>query len=287
MTSGTRTAYRRIGNVVETTRRLRASEVPGWYLNEVVAVSRFMDKYQGLSDGDRVLELGTGFVHWNSIVVKLFADVQLTMFDVVDDRLWKAFPRYVSELRRSLPTLGLPVQREAPAEAILERLLLARSFEEAYEVLGADYVIDRDGSLESLESGSYAMLVSLNVLEHLRAEIAPQVVAETYRLLRPGGYAMHQFDLTDHYSHFDPAMSPKNYLRFAPATWDRWLNNRVMYINRIQRPDWDAMLERAKFEILECDIARQPLGDISVHPAYELSSEDAETTAMRYLLRKS
>jgi SAM-dependent methyltransferase len=255
-------------------------------LEEVAELSNIMAKYRPVVDGDRVLELGTGWVHWQSIVVKLFAGVHLTMFDVVDSRLWKVFRKYLSEFKTVLPQLDLPADRSATAQQLVDRLLLARSFQEAYEVLGAEYIISSDGSMASLDSESYAMVTSLATLEHVRVEILPQVIAETYRLLRPGGYAMHKFDLTDHYSYFDHSMSPKNYLRFSPVTWDRWLSSRVMYMNRVQRPEWDALFEQANFEIIACDVVDKPLRGITVHPSYGLSAEDAQTTELRYVLRR-
>lgn len=286
LTPGTRTAYRHIGNVVETRRRLQGGDVPDWYLEEVAAYSRLMAKYQPVEDGDRVFELGTGFVHWESIVVKLFRDVQLTMFDVVDDRLWKVLPKYLSDLRDALPRLGVPPDRYESALELVNRLLRAASFEEVYQILGAEYILDSEGSTAAIESESYAMVISLNVMEHLRAEILPQVIADTFRMLRPGGYAVHQWDLSDHYSYFDASMARKNYLRFKPSTWDRWLNSRVMYINRVQRPEWDVIFDRAGFEIVETEVASMPLGDITVHPSYQLSKDDAQVSALRYVLRR-
>jgi SAM-dependent methyltransferase len=286
LSPGTRTAYRHFGNVVETVRRLRHTDLPDQYIKEAVRLSRFTQTYEALSDGDRVFELGTGFVHWDSIVVKLLADVRLTMFDVVDDRLWRVLPKYLIALREALPQLGLAGDRQATAYQLIDRLLGTGSFEEAYEVLGAEYIMDADGSMAGLEAESYAVVVSLAVLEHVRAEILPQVIAETYRLLRPGGYAVHTVDLTDHYFYLDSTMPPKNYLRFSPATWERWLSSRVMYINRVQRPEWDAIFKRANFEIVDCEITREPIGDITVHPSYGLSFDDAQTMELHYILRR-
>ena len=185
-----------------------------------------------------------------------------------------------------MPLLGLAGDRQAKAYQLIDDLLRARSFEEAYEVLGAEYIIDANGSMAGAESESYAMVISLAVLEHIRAEIMPQVIAETYRLLPPGGYAIHSFDLSDHYWYFDSSMPRKNYLRFSPATWDRWFSSRVMYINRVQRPEWDAIFKQANFEILDCEVVREPLGGITVHPSYGLSFDDAQTQSLCYLLRR-
>jgi hypothetical protein len=192
----------------------------------------------------------------------------------------------MSELRRALPELGVPTARIAAAEQLLDGLVAARSFEEAYAILGAEYIVESDGSLTGLASESYSLILSLSVLEHVRLDILPKVMAETHRLLHPGGYAVHQFDLSDHYSHFDPKASRKNYLRFSPATWDRWLSSRVMYINRVQRPQWDEIFRQADFEILDCVVVKAPLGNITVHPSYELNLEDAQAVSIRYHLQR-
>jgi SAM-dependent methyltransferase len=285
LTPGTRTAYRRFGNVVETARR-RQSDVPDYYIDEAVRISQLTKAYELISDGDRVFELGTGFVHWESIVAKLFADVRLTMFDVVDNRLWGVFPKYLTALRDALPQIGLGEDREANAYQLIDDLLRTRSFEEAYEVLGAEYILKPNGSTAAVESESYGLVISLAVLEHIQSDVLADVIAETYRMLRPGGYALHGFDLSDHYWYFDSSMPRKNYLRFSPATWDRWFSNRVMYINRVQRPEWDDIFRRANFEVVDCQIVREPLGGIGVHPAYGLSPDDAQTMSLQYLLRR-
>jgi SAM-dependent methyltransferase len=285
LTPGTRTAYRRFGNVVETARR-RQSDVPDYYIDEAIRISQLTKAYELISDGDRVFELGTGFVHWESIVAKLCADVRPTMFDVVDNRLWGVFPKYLLALREALPQMDLGDERKANAYQLIDDLLRVRSFEEAYEVLGAEYILNANGSTAAVESESYALVISLAVLEHIESDILSDVVAETYRMLRPGGYALHGFDLSDHYWYFDSSMPRKNYLRFSPATWDRWFSNRVMYINRVQRPEWDDIFKRANFEIVDCQIVREPLGGIGIHPAYGLSPDDAQTMSLQYLLRR-
>jgi hypothetical protein len=59
-----------------------------------------------------------------------------------------------------------------------------------------------------------------------------------------------------------------------------------MYINRVQRPEWDAIFKRANFEIVDCEITREPIGDITVHPSYGLSFDDAQTMELHYILRR-
>jgi SAM-dependent methyltransferase len=285
LTPQTRAAYRRIGNVVETMRRVRAG-LPDRYLDRAVALSELVAAHEPVVSGDRVLEVGTGWVHFESIIVRLLADVRPTMFDVVDIRLWPVFHRYLVDLREVLPQLNIPEGRRGAAGELVDRLLATSSFEEAYQVLGAEYYMDKDASLAGLESEYFGLVVSADTLEHVESGILPGVIEETYRLLRPGGYAIHQIDLADHLSYFDPAMPAKNYLRYAPTTWERWVNSTVQYVNRVQRQEWDDIFNEANFEIVECKVIPEPLRGITVHSAYALSPEDAEATLLRYVLRR-
>ena len=85
-TPATREGYRKLGNTVETRRRLRDKDVPKYYMEEVPKFAQFFKRYGELAAGERILELGTGYTHWQSVVIRLFADVEVTMFDVVDDQ---------------------------------------------------------------------------------------------------------------------------------------------------------------------------------------------------------
>lgn len=285
LTPQTRTAYRRLGNAVETMRRMR-SGLPERYLDRAVALSNLVAAHQPVVAGDRVLELGTGWVHFESVVMRLLADVRPTMFDVDDMRLWPVFRRYLSDLRNVLPQLNLSDERRLAGAELIDDLLAAESFDSAYQVLGAEYCLQRDASLGPLPSESYGLVVSADTLEHVERGVLPEVIRETYRLLRPGGYAIHQIDLADHLSYFDPAMPAKNYLRYSPSTWERWFNSTVQYVNRVQRRQWDSMFTQADFEIVDCGIINEPLRGITVHSEYGLSSGDAEATLLRYVLRR-
>jgi len=285
LTPQTRTAYRRLGNAVETMRRMR-SGLPDRYLDRAIALSDLIAAHQPIVAGDRVLELGTGWVHFESVVVRLLADVRPTMFDVDDMRLWPVFRRYLSDLRDVLPQLTLSDERRLAGAAMLEELLATDSFDSAYQVLGAEYCLQRDASLAPLPSESYGLVVSADTLEHVERRVLPQVIGETHRLLKPGGYAIHQIDLADHLSYFDPAMPAKNYLRYSPSTWERWFNSTVQYVNRVQRRQWDSIFAQADFEIVACNVINEPLRGITVHSEYGLSSGDAEATLLRYVLRK-
>ena len=54
------------------------------------------------------------------------------------------------------------------------------------------------GSTIPAANGSVDLLLSKSVLEHVSVDAVPALVDETYRVLRPGGGAVHMIDLRDH-----------------------------------------------------------------------------------------
>lgn len=137
------------------------------------------------------------------------------MFDVDDMRLWPVFHRYLSDLRIVLPELNLSDERRLAGAELIDDLLATDSFDSAYQVMGAEYCLQRNASLAPLQSESYGLVVSADTLEHVERGVLPQVIRETHRLLWPGGYAIHQIDSADHLSYFDPAMPASSTNRSA------------------------------------------------------------------------
>jgi len=108
------------------------------------------------------------------------------------------------------------------------------------------------------------------------------------RILRPGGYSIHQIDLGDHLSYYDPAVSVKNYLRYSDAAWGRWFENEVQYFNRVQRPEWLHLFENAGLLLVEEQLRTEDIGTMKVDQKYgHLGRQDLECTALTVVHRKS
>jgi hypothetical protein len=91
----------------------------------------------------------------------------------------------------------------------------------------------------------------------------------------------------DHLSYYDPKASMKLYYRFDGAKWDRWINSRVQYINRLQHPEWLALFEDAGFECVSEELVRGSHGVERVHPCYSyLSDSDRDVNILKLVLRK-
>jgi SAM-dependent methyltransferase len=84
------------------------------------------------------------------------------------------------------------------AQSLIEKILRAGSFDELYQLLGFEYVVERSGSLSQFPSDSFQLVVSGGVLEHVKKEALPVLIAETRRILNPDGWAVHSIDTADH-----------------------------------------------------------------------------------------
>lgn len=287
----TRRAYRVLGNRVLERMRL-GSGIPAPYLDRAVRLLETCDRHSGLASGDRVLELGTGWVHWEATILRLFHDVEVTLYDVVDNRLPKAYRAWVGQLRDELDgdfgrRLPVSAERLDAARELADRALRTESYEELYTLLGFRYVLDPSGMLADVPSNSYALVVSADVLEHVPARTLPAYLHEARTKLVPGGLSVHQIDLVDHFTYFDPTCSKKNYYRYTDASWRRWFDSDVQYINRVQCPEWRALFADAGFETVEEDQVSEALPSLVLAPEYaELSAADRECMQMLVVHRR-
>lgn len=286
LTPETLRLYRRLGNRVEVKRRLR-SGLPDEYVERAIALIACARDGLGVQSGERVLEVGTGWVHWETTVLALLTDIRGTMFDVVDNRLFPVYQAYARALRPNLDLLGLPESSYPRATNVLDLIASAHGFDEAYAELGLSYVVSPEGSMDDLADASFDLVVSANVLEQVDRRIVREAIDHTYRVLRPGGHAVHQIDIYDQLSYFDPHAHAKYYYHVDSAVWEKWFNSSVQYLNRMQRPEWLDLFERAGFEVV-CETAiRRPLGPLRIAPDYlHFDRTDLEVGLLRVVLRK-
>src|SRR5436309_143714 len=111
----TRRFYREVlGNGLGARRRRRAGLDP-WQVEKAQLLLDLVARHGGLRDGMRVLDLGTGWVHFYALMVRLAFDVRVTMVDVWDNRQFDAcqhvFAQLAADLDRRFPLP--PARREA------------------------------------------------------------------------------------------------------------------------------------------------------------------------------
>jgi hypothetical protein len=130
------------------------------------------------------------------------------------------------------------VRRDPHATAAFEAIAAARSLEDLYARLGLEHIIEPTGIPSRCATGSYDLIFSFHVLEHVPAARVGELLGHFQRMLRPGGVMIHQIGIDDHLAHYDAKQSPKTYLQYSDRTWRRFFENDVQYFNRLQRSEW-------------------------------------------------
>ena len=98
-----------------------------------------------------------------------------------------------------------------------------------HHLLGFQYVLESSGSLSNLKDETFDLIFSFDVLEHIKSSIVADYIQDVHRLLKPGGYSIHQIDLADHLAYFDPGVHGKYYMKHSDKAWKYFFENEVLY----------------------------------------------------------
>jgi len=281
--------YRRLGNLAGNRRR-GTGQIPAYYLERLKRFIRLQRKYGLVQDGDRVLELGTGWMHWEAITTRLLLDSHAVLFDVWDNRQLGGLKNYVAQLGPALKDNGfeLSAAEYERAQLLIREIGKVNSFEELYRLLDFEYVLETSGSLARLSDDSFQFVVSGGVLEHVSRDAVPVLLKETARILKPGGWALHSIDLEDHLSHYDGSVSKKLYLTHSERSWQLFYENKIQYINRLQRNEWLDNFKTAGFELMDEDSWNVDISSLRLSQRYaNMDRRDLECGVLKVLLQKS
>jgi hypothetical protein len=283
-----RALYRGLGNLVGGKNRV-IGKMPSFYFERVQRNVNYCRRHGPLRTDDLIVELGTGWVHWEALTLRLFFDFQAVLYDVWDNRQLSALKSYVGQLEERFGQKGFLEGCDFDrARSLIRKILSVKSFNDFYAMLGFRYVCDSSGLMECLPRGTFRLAISAGVMEHISAATAPQFVSNMASLLAPGGLGIHGINLSDHLSFHDRSASPKEYLTYSQSQWRRWCENRVQYINRIQRGDWLQMFADAGFSIVEEGGSHVDLTGLRIHSDYgRLSREDIDCTTLVLVVRKA
>jgi len=87
--------YRFLGNTCGMRKRL-TSGIPPYYIERIKHTQNLCANYNIFQDGDRIIEIGTGWVHWEAITIRLIFNIKAVLFDIWDNRQFAALKKYSS-----------------------------------------------------------------------------------------------------------------------------------------------------------------------------------------------
>jgi hypothetical protein len=280
--------YRGLGNWLGGRQRT-VGKMPTHYFERAARNVAWCQKYGPPRADDQVLELGTGWVHWEALTLRLFFDFKGVLYDVWDNRQLGALKRFTRELGEKFGQEGFMEGCDFDrARSLITEIEKVRTFDELYELLGFRYVLDPSGLMESLPREKFHVVISAGVMEHIPAATAQQFISNMASLLEEGGLGFHGINISDHLSMYDRSASPKQYLAYSESHWRLLCQNRVQYFNRIQRSDWLRMFSNAGFTLLEEGGSYADVTNLRIHPKYRhLSRKDIDCTTLVVLVRKT
>ena len=280
----TRTCYRSIGN--QLGQKKRSQQSVDKYIERGDLLVELASKNGVCEDGVKLVELGTGWIHWFGVYLALHikGESSLELYDVWDNRQLDALKTAFGKLEQNLAAVKRVdmIQREK-----LAAIQGVKSFEEFYKLFNATYTIDSDGSLAGYPDDSYDAITSFHVMEHIGRSFIDKSIGDMYRMLKPGGYCIHQIGIDDHLAHYDSKMSKKTYLKYSLRTRKAIFENVVQYHNVLQGADFLRYFTDAGFEIVEFDRERCDISGLNIHSDWVgYSQEDLETTIFTIVCKK-
>lgn len=205
-------------------------------------------------------EIGAGWTPMIALIMSLTFEGHFTL---VDQTPWlddfclgvhlESLKEFLPKLQQLVPDqpVGQRYQRRRQAWAEGGRSALLKE-------ANCDYLAPADARALPWPAASFDAVISTNVLEHVPRPELLAIHRESFRLLKPGGIALHDVDLCDHRSGGDPEVHPLAFLRW-PARW--WFSplftNRYNYVNRLRETDQVRIMEDAGFEVLGTDPERR------------------------------
>ncbi len=207
------------------------------------------------------------------------------LYDVWDNRqfirLKAAFVGVTSRLVR----LGLTEAALREAQDKASKIAAAPDLEALYAAIGLRYILDPRGELEPVQTGVYDVVFSCDVLEHIHANSLAQSIASMFRVLKPGGYALHQVGVDDHLTHYDRRASKKQYLAYGDLEWNLRFNNEVQYVNRVSYDDYRRLFLSAGFEEISVSSEQRPdeIENLSIAPQFKDQTPESLSAVRLFL----
>jgi SAM-dependent methyltransferase len=248
--------------------------------------------------GKQTVELGTGWVPVLPLLFWLYGQEHCASYDVT--RLLRyslveaAAKQLVAMISDEQSSLGR--QREidwiaSRATRLADLVQRKATGKEILQVCQIDYQAPADTARTALADESTDIVFSNTVLEHVPRDEISRIFREAYRILRPGGYMLHQVDPSDHFAHGDRSISAVNFLQFSQTEFSKY-NTAFLYQNRLRAPTYRQLVPAAHFEVVcwESDLNEKALSHISrlsIHGEFAgFSAEELCTTGIRMVAKR-
>jgi SAM-dependent methyltransferase len=204
-------------------------------------------------------EVGTGRVPMTPLAYWLMGAKSVITIDLnpyVKTELTKECLQYIADHVEEIETLfGLRLNHKRfDALRYLQRQDHF-NLQSLFDLCQIAYIAPGDAARTGLGPSSIDFHTSFNVFEHIPRDVLMAILAEGNRIISDTGLFVHRVDYSDHFSHSDTHISPINFLQYSDAKWNRYADNRYMYMNRMRHDDFLALFDASGHTIIATDPA--------------------------------
>mgnify|MGYP006440411699 CR=1 FL=1 len=208
--------------------------------------------------GKTFFEVGTGHIPVVPIAYYLMGSFKTFTIDInpylKDELLWECirFLQNNKEIVRETFGSNLNWERYHYILDLSQNQKL--STHELLDEFNIKYIAPADASKTSISNQSIDYHTSYTVFEHIPPAVLKSILTEGNRLLKDDGLFIHRIDYSDHFSHGDKSISSINFLKYNDDEWNRYADNKYMYMNRLRHDDYIRLFESVGHQILKTTI---------------------------------
>jgi SAM-dependent methyltransferase len=240
----------------------------------------------------RLMEIGTGWHPTLPLCFVLAGARSVATFDIVRLLDETVTFRLLDSLEEHVPKIAdLAGENSATVHARLLEYRRSKNLGELLSKSCIEYFAPADGRATGLEPNSIDLVYSNSVLEHVPREVIRSLMEESFRVLKPGGLAMHNVGCNDHYAFFDKSISFVNFLQYGEREWRLW-NNPIQYQNRLRAPEFVELAIQAGFDVIHKRTHVRPgtleaLASLRIAPQFDrFSIDEIAATTVDFIGRK-
>lgn len=240
---GGKTAYLSIQRILGTTRPQPRRD----FIRAIELIELIRETGQQIED-TTCYEVGTG---WHPFTPLAFYLAGARQIETVDVNPWLS----LDSARKAIETAeqhldwfceSLSLDKHEVWKRYRKIELRAKTLSQLLETMNTRYVYPGDATNTPYPSQTFDFVVSSNVLEHIPAEILKNIAKESWRILNPGGLAVHRFNPGDHYANDDFRVSTGNFLKFSESQWKPH-GSGLAYHNRLRCSQYSRIFREAGF----------------------------------------
>jgi hypothetical protein len=127
-----------------------------------------------------------------------------------------------------------------------------------FRSLNIEYIAPGDASKMFLMEKSIDYHISYTVYEHIPMSVLNNILVEGNRIIKDDGLFINCIDYGDHFSYSDKYISSINFLQYSDRLWDKYANNKYMYMNRARHDDYLELFFNANHEVIEVNPHIEP-----------------------------